>query len=403
MGDKALEGVKVIEYGNLISAPFCAKILADLGAEVIKIEEPGIGDQARRMEPFFEDVSHPERSGLFLYLNINKLSITLNLKSATGVEIFRELIKDADIFVENNPPKMMEGLRLNYQSLKDINPQLIMTSITPFGQTGPYKDYKGSELIAFHMSGMAYVTPRLSKDTSQEPLKVSAHLADFYTGLCGAAGTLNALYCRDAIGSGQQVDISELEALTPIIDIPIAVYSGLKRISIRTSPMFGAPWHIVPCEDGYVHIAGIEERHWQRFVQLMGNPEWANEELFKNATSRGEHWDALKPLISNWTREHTKEEIYHQGQALGIPIGPVFTMEDMLKSKHLAARGFFTEIEHPETGKLRYPGVPYKLSETPCQVEHPAPLLGQHNEEVYCQRLNYTKYDLVKMKQAGVI
>ena len=167
--------------------------------------------------------------------------------------------------------------------------------------------------------------------------------------------------------------------------------------------MFGAPWHIVACKDGYVHIAGIEERHWQRLVKLMGDPEWAHEELFQSATSRAQYWDSLEPLILTWTMEHTKEEIYQQGQAAGIPVGAVYTVKDIVNSKHLAARGFFVDIEHPETGKVKYPGVPYRFSETSCGAEQPAPLLGQHNEEVYCHRLNYTKRDLVKMGEAGII
>lgn len=403
MRDRALEGVKVIEYGNLVSAPFCGKILRDLGAEVIKIEETGVGDSARRTGPFLADIPHPERSGLFLYLNSGKLSITLNLRTTTGVEIFKQLVRDSDIFIENNPPKVMKELGIDYQSLKGVKPNLIMTSITLFGQTGPYRDYKSSELTSFHMSGMAYVTPRMAKDTSQEPLKVSSRLADFYTGLCAAAGALSALFAREAVGSGQHVDISQLESLIPVMDIPIAFYSALNRISTRVSPMLGAPWHILACKDGYVHIAGLEERHWQRLVELMGNPEWADEQLFQDATSRGEYWDALEPLISTWTMEHTKEEIYHQGQAMGIPIGPVYTMEDMANSKHLAARRFFVDIEHPETGKVKYPGVPYRFSETSCSVERPAPLLGQHNKEVYCHRLNYTQRDLVKFREAGII
>ena len=159
MDREALSGLKVLEYGEFICAPYCGKLLADLGAEVIKVEPPGLGDKARHWGPFPQDLPHPEKSGLFLYLNTNKLGVTLNLESAAGIKIFTELVKQVDVLVENNPPKEMEWLGLDYESLHQINPRLVVTSITPFGQTGPYHDYKGCDLISFHMSGEAYVNP----------------------------------------------------------------------------------------------------------------------------------------------------------------------------------------------------------------------------------------------------
>ena len=179
---KVLDGVKVIEYGNLVSAPFCAKILADMGAEVIKIEAPCCGDDSRRMEPFLKDVPGLERSGLFQYLNMNKMGITLNPEITSGKKIFRELLKNADIFVENNPPGRMKELELSYDYVKFINPRMVMTSITPFGQTGPYKNYKGGELIIAHIGGIAYDSVR-EADISQEPIKAPAHLFSFQAGL----------------------------------------------------------------------------------------------------------------------------------------------------------------------------------------------------------------------------
>ena len=190
---KALDGAKVIEYGNFISGPFCTKILADLGAEVIKIEDPGCGDDSRRQEPFLKDTPGIENSGLFLYLNMNKLGVTLNLETATGKKIFSELLKNADVFVENNPPRRMKELGIGYQYVKEINRRIVMTSITPFGRTGPYKDYKGGELVNTHLGGVGYLSTR-EGDVSKEPLKYPAHLFSFQAGLSAAAATLGSIY-----------------------------------------------------------------------------------------------------------------------------------------------------------------------------------------------------------------
>jgi len=248
---KALNGVKVLEFGNLISAPFCAKILGDLGAEVIKIEEPEIGDTSRKQEPFLKDIPGTERSGLYQYVNMNKLGITLNLETTTGKKIFGELLKTADIFVENNPPKRMKELGLDYKSVKEINPRIIMTSITPFGQTGPYKDYKGGELVATHLGGVGYLSTR-EGDASKEPLKYPAHLFSFQAGLCAAGATLGYLYGQKITGEGTQIDVSEQESVIQNVNASIARYSYTGQISRRTDVLDLAPHHILPCKDGYI-------------------------------------------------------------------------------------------------------------------------------------------------------
>ena len=365
----ALSDLKVIELGNLVSAPFCAKLLASLGAEVIKVERPGTGDDARKAGPFLRDIPHPERSGLFLYLNTDKMGITLNLDTKTGRSMFQALIKDADILVENNPPRAMQQLGLGYDLLKEINSKLIMTSITPFGHSGPYSDYKATDLISFHASGLGYITPRpAAEEPAGEPLRVKGHFADFMAGLDAAAGTMCALNERDRTGIGQHLDISEQA-----------------------------------CKDGYIDIQCNTQDHWQGLVELMGDPDWAHLEIFKDQLTRGENWDVLQPLISNWLMEQPKQEFYRSAQAKGVPVAPVNTLEELIKSDQLAARGFFVEMEHPNAGTVKYPGSPLKLSRTPSRVARRAPLLGEHNEVIYCGRLGYSRQDLVKMRNAGVI
>ena len=399
---KLLDGAKIVEYGNLISAPFCAKILADLGAEVIKIEEPYRGDDSRRQEPFLRDIPGIERSGLFQYLNMNKLGVTLNPETTTGKKIFYDLLKDADVFVENNPPKKMKKLELTYKDLKQINPRIVMTSITPFGQTGPYKDCKGGELVNTNMGGVGYLSTR-EGDVSKEPLKYPAHLFSFQAGLSAAGATLGSFYRQRVTGEGMQLDVSEQESVIQNINAAIARYSYTKQISRRTDFVDMAPHHILPCKDGFIYASFVQEDQWRRFVEVMGHPDWADSELFKNAEIRSQYWDALKPLMLEWTMEHTVEEIYRNSQERGIPLGAVRTADQVLKDKQMATRGFFVEVEHQKNGVLTYPGVPYRFSGIPRQAPVAAPLLGQHNEEIYCGRLGYTKRDLDKLEEAGVI
>jgi crotonobetainyl-CoA:carnitine CoA-transferase CaiB-like acyl-CoA transferase len=398
-----LNGVKAIEYGNLISAPFCAKMLADIGTEVIKIEKPERGDDSRRLEPFLQDIQHgAERSGLFQYLNMNKLGITLNPETATGKKMFMELLKRADIFIENNPPARMKRLGLSYEFVKRINPHIVMTSITPFGQTGPYRDYKGCELVTTHMGVVGNISTR-EGDVSKEPIKYPAHLFSFQAGLSAAAGTLGAFYHQRVTGSGVQLDVSEQESVIQNLNAATARYSYAKQIISRTDVLSVAPSHILPCKDGYIYNALAEEHQWWRFVEVMGHPDWADNELFKDATSRAKYWDALKPLLLEWTMQYTVEEIYRTSQEKGIPIGAVRTADQVLKDKQMAAREFFIEMKHPGNGKRQYPGVPYLFSDINREEPTAAPSLGQHNEEIYCERLGYTRNDLDKFREAGVI
>ena len=398
---KVLENVKVVEFGDLFSAPFCAKILADMGAEVIKIEKPCCGDDSRRLEPFMNDIPGLERSGLFQYLNMNKKGITLNPETATGRKILNQLLKNADVFVENNPPKHMKALKLTYPHVKRINPRIVMTSITPFGQTGTYKDYKSCELINAQMGGVGYDSVR-EVDISQEPIKAPAHIFGFQAGLSAATATIGALFQQSAIGEGTYLDVSEQESIIQNMHSGFRYYYD-KQIVNRTDVLDRAPAHILPCKDGYIHHANMEESEWWRFVDLMGNPEWAKNELFKDYTLRSQYWDALKPLILDWTKDHTMDEIYRGSQARGSAIGALYTAKDMLADRQMAARGFFVEVENTEVGKLKYPGVPYRFSDIQREAPASAPFLGQHNAEIYYGRMGYTMKDLIKFREAGVI
>lgn len=404
MAAKALEEVRVLELGHMVSAPYCTKLLADLGAEVIKIEEPW-GDPTRRRGPFPEDLPHRERSGLFLYLNTNKLGVTLNLQTAAGRRIFQALIKEAQILVEDNPPGALEALGLGYQTLCQINPGLILTAITPFGQTGPYRGYKAYDLNTFHAGGEGYVLPggeNWEEFMDRPPLKGAGFLGDYRCGLSAAVATLIAVIHQEATGEGQFLDVSKQEALLNLSRFETAKYPNegfIESRATRASPSGG----IVQCKDGYVSLHWTEFHQWQALVEAMGNPPWAQEERFKNHQSLREHHAEVNAYILEWTMGHTMDEIFHGGQQRGAPVGPAYSAAELLRSEQLKARGFFAEIEHPEAGKVTYPGAPYHFSRTPWALGRPAPLLGQHNEEVYCQRLGYSKEELVKLREAGAI
>ncbi len=404
----ALSDLKIVEYAQFISGPYCAKLMADLGAEVIKIEDPGLGDAARRYGPFPQDIPHPEKSGLFIYLNSNKKGITLDLHTTTGMKIFKELMKGADILVENNPPQVMKRLGLNYETLKQVNPHLVMTSITPFGQTGPYRDYKATELVTFHMSGLGYDTPSAVDDWEKEPpLKAAGHQASFLAGIMGALLTLFAIRAREASGLGQHIDLSELEAAASFTRITVAVLTHgtppMGRMKSERPEIFRPFMGIVQCKGGYVCTIAVEDLHWRSLMKLMGDPEWAKDDMCKNRQSRSAHAPILEPKILEWTAQYTKEELSEMMQQAHIPCFGVADVAEVVGSDQMADRGFFVDIDHPLAGKVKCPGAPFKSSRTPWQLRSAAPLLGGHNEEILCHRLGYTKQDLVKMREAGVI
>ncbi len=398
MPDQALSGLRVLELSHYISGPFCARLLAGLGAEVIKVEPSGQGDPARRMGPFPEDKPHSEKSGLFLYLNSNKKSITLNLETETGARIFKNLVRDSDIVVENFEPKVMPSLGLSYQELEKVNPGLIMTSISYFGQSGPYRDYKATNLIGYAMGGMMYVTG----ETDREPLLTGGYQADYHGGLNGFVATLTALYCRDLTGIGQHVDVSIMECLASVLEYKIEMYSFQGAIGGRWYSRHPFSWphgDIYPCKDGYIAVPPRPD--WNDFSVWLGKPELA-EERFSTLSNRLQNKEQFDAILTSGLEQKGKEEFFHSGQEWRFGTGYVATTEDLAENPHLKERGFIVQMDHPEAGRLAYPGLPFKLSETPCQLR-PAPLLGENNTEIYCDRLGYSRQDLVKLRQAGII
>ncbi|MGB2856619.1 MAG: CoA transferase [Dehalococcoidia bacterium] len=396
MPDQALSGGRVLDLTHCIAGPYCTKILADYGADVVKVERPGVGDPARSMGPFPGDNSDIESSGLFLYLNTNKKSITLNLKSAAGVEILKELVRGVDIVVENFSPRVMPGLGLDYQTLKEINPGLVMVSISNFGQTGPYRDYRATDLNIWGFSGILYECG----EPDREPLKMGSNVSEYVAGLYGALTALSALYYRDEGGIGQHIDVSIGETLHTMQPSMTLVFCYMEFIRRRGGIHF--PWGILPCLDGYVGFFLPTQTHWESLCVLIGMPELRDKPEYETPLHREEHRDEIQGFIVDWLKDKRMEEVFHAAQELRLPLTMVPNPQQLFEMPQHIDRKYFTDIEHPSAGKLTYPGAPFRLSETPWHAGR-APLLGEHNEEIYCGRLGYSQEHLLKLRDEGVV
>ncbi|MBI4308391.1 MAG: CoA transferase [Chloroflexi bacterium] len=394
----ALAGTRVLEYGRLVAAPYAAKLLADMGAEVVKIEGPQ-GDPARRREPFPQDSPHPERSGLFLYVNTNKSGITLNLRTATGQKVLAELVKWADVLIEDTPSRLTKELGLEYKKLKAVNPQIIVCSLTPFGRVGPYKDYKGYGLNVVHAGGEGYLLPGGVLD--RPPVKGAGHLADYDAGVTAAIAIVAALVWRDAGGPGQHIDVSQQAAIMAQTRAALGRYTVDGVIDSRAGRTARVGTNL-KASDGYYILHAAMDHMWRAWVQVIGEPAWTRESRFQGDEARQEHVNEANALIEEWSRSRPKKEVERIGQAAHVPVGAAATPADLLDNPQEAYRGYFVEAAHPEAGVLKYPSAAYQLSRTPWKLERPAPLLGQHTEEVL-GRLGYSQEDLVKMREAGVI
>jgi len=399
--ERALEGIRVLEYCDMVAGPYCGKLLADLGAEVIKVEEPPAGDRARRRGPFPNDIPHPEKSGLFLYVNTNKLGITLNVRTATGRQIFRRLAQEVDVLIEDRPPGQMKEWGLDYEDLSALNRQLIMASLTPFGQSGPYRDYRCYTLNLHHCSGHStqfFIAKYL--EPGHEPLPPGGYVGEYDGGLNTAIAIVAALFGRIAIGEGQQIDISKHETLLGLERVDVSRFADSSGASARIGMPVGG---LMECKDGYVILIMPQDHQWKGLVEAMGNPEWAQREEYATELSRTQHVGEIQPRVMEWVSQFEKEELYHLAQSHNVPLGPVRSPADVFHWQQPQQRGFFAEIEHPQAGRLSYPTVSYKYSETPWRAERAAPLLGEHNEEVYCRRLSYSPQDLARLAAAGIV
>ena len=401
MSEQAFKKVVILDCTEGIAGGYCTKLLADFGATVIKIEKPGMGDTTRRMGPFLNDEPDKEKSGTFFYLNTNKKSITLNLETETGKNIFFKLLEKADVVVENFIPGKMAALGLSYESLAKKKPQIILTSISNFGQTGPYRDYKATNLVTFGLSGAMY-TSRPATHTSSRPVVEGGQQAEFTTGLLSFSATVAALINALDTGKGTWIDMSAQECLASTLGANISEYPYL-GLSRKTNPfaIHGYPiGYSVPCKDGWISLTpGLGGA--PNIPLLIEQPELLEDPLFTKPAQRMAEPEKFDALLTPWLKEHTKWEITKQAQELKLAFTPVLTPGELEEEEQLKAKGFFMKTQHPVMGEVTYPGDPMKLSETPARIGK-APLLGEDNVTIY-NGLGYSKADLVTLTEQKII
>jgi crotonobetainyl-CoA:carnitine CoA-transferase CaiB-like acyl-CoA transferase len=397
-----------VDLTHYISGPYATKLLADYGAEVIKIERPDGGDRARRLAPYFQDQPDLETSGLFLHLNTNKKSVTLNLKSEAGRKILLDLVRDADIVVESFSPRVLPSLGLDYVALKAVNPNLVMTSISNFGQTGPYRDYKLSEINLYAL-GSTMISTGLP---DREPVKLGVTVEMIYAGMVSATATLGAYMGCVLQGIGQYVDLSLHEIQVGHQDRAVQghmmyQYTGASRPARTGGGSMGRnilPTGVYPVADGYVQFFTLQPL-WDRVCKMIGRPDMIDDPHFtapENFTNNPDVKAEFDAILLEWLLQRTKREVMEKSQSVGYMCGAINTMEDVFEDPHLRARGFFVDIEHPRTGTLTYPGAPFIMTETPWRAGR-APLLGEHTHEVLSKRLGYSDADIVRLRDRGAI
>jgi len=396
----ALQGLRVLDIGGERGA-FCAKLLADMGANVVKVEPPG-GDPARRIGPFLHDRPHPERSLSFWYNNTGKRGITLNIGNGKGQRIFRSLVLTADVVLESFPPGYLESVALGYESLAGDNPGLTMTSISNFGQTGPYRDRLSCDLVAAAMGGQTYVCG----DVDTPPLSPYGEQACLVASIFGAVGTLMALHYRHLSGRGQFVDISMHECLAAVTEHVNMRYFYEGVVARRQGSLhWDNAFRVFPCKDGHVLLSLFRE--WDTVVEWLDSEGMAadlKDEKWRRPEARHEQVEHVIAVLEAWTGKHTVLELMTQGQLMRLPWGVVSSVSDLKENPHLLERGFFVEVAHPELGaSCICPGAPCRLSRTPWRTLRRAPLVGEHNREVLGGELGFSMMEMSDMARDGVI
>lgn len=405
--DGALSHLRVLDLADE-KGVYCAKLLADMGADTIKVEPPG-GDPTRRFGPFVDHDPHPERSLFFFQYNTNKRGITLNLEHAEGQRLFKALLKTADVVVESFSPGHLARLGCAYDDLRQVNPGIVMASITPFGQYGPHAHYQGSEMVAWAMSG--YMAILGHEDPELPPLNPPFFQCCHAASLYAAIGILAALHRRAFTGRGQHVDTSMQEAMTTMSESPNVFYTQNGVVLRRFWGYTGDPGfrRTFRCQDGYADIATglFRPASWPSFVEWMDSDGQAgdlNDEQWLRRDHDMAHLKHVFEQIEAWAKAHSGYELFHQGQKRRLEAAPINDIPAMMNDPHLHARSFFVEVEHPEQGRsFVYPGAPYDFQETPWRIRRRAPRLGEHNVEVYEQTLGLSRQQFLGLEENGVV
>ncbi|AYO31405.1 CoA transferase [Biomaibacter acetigenes] len=393
---KPLEGIKVLDLSRVLAGPFATMVLGDLGAEIIKIEIPDVGDDSRSFGPFIKD-----ESAYFMSINRNKKSMTLNLKKPEGVDILKKLVRKADVIVENYRPGTMEKLGIGYNVLKEINPKIIYAACSGFGHTGPYSQRPAYDVIVQGMGGIMSITGQ----PGGPPTRVGASIGDITAALFTAIGVLAALNVREKTGKGQKVDVAMLDCQVAILENAIARYfvSGKSPEPIGNRHPSITPFSSFKTKDGFVIIAIGNDNLWAKFCSVVERTELIDDTRFKTNPDRTKNWKELEPILNEIFSEKTTDEWLEVLEKAGIPCGPINDVERVVKDPQIKAREMLVELEHPVAGKMKVPGIPIKFSETPGQIENPAPLLGQHTEEILAGMLGFSDNEIENLRANKII
>lgn len=391
-----LEGIKVLSFGRMLAGPFAAMLLADLGADVIKIEDPEKGDMARGNQPFVKHLS-----AYFLSVNRGKKSFTLNVRHAKAVEIIRKLVQQVDILVENFRPGIMKKMGLEYEVLKELNPRLIYVSISGFGQYGPYALKPAFDMVAQAMGGTVSITG----EPDRTPVRVGYSIGDIGAALFAVIATLAATYEREHSGCGQYIDVAMLDSQVALCENACARYFATgevpKPMGARHPTL--SVFQIFATKTDEIVVVAWRDKEWKRLCEVIGREDLAEDERFRAGLDRAKNHSILEAILSEVFRTKGRDEwLFILGEA-GLIVSPVNTIEQAVKDPQVIAREMVLDVEHPRAGKLKVVGTPMKFSRTPCQIEKASPDLGEHTEDILMKQLDLSLVEIEKLKEEGVI
>jgi CoA:oxalate CoA-transferase len=398
-----LSDIKVLELAHSLSGAFCAKLLADQGANTVKVEPPGWGDPARREPPFINDIPDPDSSTIFLAFNTNKRGITLDIEQPQGRELLLRLVADADVLIESYPPGHLESLDLGYQVLRETNAKLVVSSITYFGQTGPYRDYQGGDLVVQALGGFLNA---VTGSADRPPMGTTLEQMEITAARNGAIAIMAALLQRRQSGEGQQIDLSTMEAAVSTPSGLIQPYSFTGRSPKRG----GSDGNVMdgmhlPTKDGEVTLttAGTGGRPMEAWSEFLEEPRLLDPK-FSTRPSRLENWEELHILVAPKLALWNNLDLMHETMARGLVIGLVQNPQQVVDSPHLAERGYFVEIDHPKAGSLKYPSPGFLMDEeNPMEGSKAAPTLGEHNSEILGGELGLSAEELGQLRASQII
>lgn len=392
----ALSGIRILDLSRVLAGPFCTMMLADLGAEVIKIEIPGKGDDSRSFGPFVNG-----ESGYYMNVNRNKTGITLNLKKPEGKELFLDMVEKADIVVENYRPGVMEKLGLGYEVLKERNPKVIYGAVSGFGHYGPYTQRPGYDVIGQASCGLMSVTGW----PDGGPTRVGTAMADSLAGYSLAIGLLAALQYRNSTGVGQKVDIGMMDSGIASMQIIYPIYTMGGRLPERIGNRYESnyPTDTFETKDGMMVIGAANDKLWVKLCEVMGRPQLALDERYDKNPKRVERYMELRPVIQDWTSNYTTKDVVELLLENGVPASPINNLAQVVEDPHAQAREMFVHVQHPAAGDTVLNGSQFKMTETNPQIDRPAPLLGQHNEEVYRDLLGLSAGQLEELAKQGIV